>query len=224
MKSAIEIKLNLGCGACQPEGWINTDSSLNALLQRTPIIGKIVPKLFKSRFYETNRAVYMDVSKKWKYDSGTVDVVYASHLFEHLAQWQTNVLLKEACRVLKPGGVIRIVVPDLLQQARNYISRFDNGHEDPSKEFMWSINLHRENMYGTPSALKKVIYERQGYPHQHKFMYDEKSLSKRLTDYGFIQINTASYGESKYIPSIKDVEGDREHYPSVYLEALKPNQ
>lgn len=223
MTSITEIKLNLGCGACQPEGWVNTDSSLNAFLQRMPIIGKSVSKIFKSRVYEVNRAVYMDVSKKWKYQSGSVDVVYASHLFEHLAQWQTEIFLKEAFRVLKPGGTIRIVVPDLYRQAKIYIERFENGHENPSGEFMWSINMHRENMYGTPSALRKLVYEWQGYPHQHKFMYDEKSLGTKLCGHGFNDVIPASYGNSKYIKSIKDVEGDREQYYSVYLEGVKPH-
>jgi predicted SAM-dependent methyltransferase len=222
--SMSEIKLNLGCGACQPEGWINTDSSLNALLQRLPVIGKAIPKLFKSRRYEINKAVYMDVSKRWKYRDNTVDVVYASHLFEHLAQWQTEFFLNEAYRVLKPGGVIRLVVPDLYQLAKNYVNTYEtNRVENPSKEIMWSINMHRENMYAKRiPILKKMLYEWQGYPHQHKFMYDQKSLELKLREHGFRDIIPGKYGDSKYIKSIKEVEGDREHYLSVYLEALKP--
>lgn len=222
------IKLNLGCGACQPAGWINTDSSLNSLLQRMPVIGKVVPKLFKSRVYEVNNAVYMDVTKKWKYADNSVDVVYASHLFEHLSQAGANLFLKESMRVLKPGSPIRLAVPDIYKEAKRYVQDYESNGEykdtnNPTRQLIWACNLHRENMYpGKLSPFKKMLYEWQGYPHQHKMMYDEKSLTLKLKEHGFVNIVPASYGVSKYISSIKDVEGDREQYMSVYLEAQKP--
>ena len=70
--------------------------------------------------------------------------------------------------------------------------------------------------------MKKFILEWQGYPHQHKFMYDEKSLTKKLKEKGFNEIRSLRYGVSDYIPQIADVEGSKESYLSVYLEAKKP--
>jgi predicted SAM-dependent methyltransferase len=218
------IKLNLGCGSVRPIGWINTDSSLNANIQKIPFIGKSFAKLFNPVEYKSENFVYMNLNKKWRYNDNSIDIVYASHLFEHLTLKSTDLFLKEANRVLKPGGVIRIVVPDLLQIAKKYIAEYEqNSFEAESTKFiMWAINMHREGQYGNVGIFKKLILEWQGYPHQHKYMYDDKSLTFKVKQYGFQQIKIKSYGESEYINEIKDVEGSKESYLSVYLEAKKP--
>ena len=87
---------------------------------------------------------------------------------------------------------------------------------------MWAINMHREGQYGSNIGFfKKQILEYTGYPHQHKFMYDEKSLTKKFEEYSFKNILSLSYGNSEYINSISDVEGTNESYLSIYLEAKK---
>lgn len=216
------IKLNLGCGSVRPTGWINTDSSLNAHLQRIPIVGTLITRLFNKVKYDSNNLVYMNLNTSWNYENNSIDIVYASHLFEHLSLKSADLFMKEAYRCLKPGGVIRIVVPDLYQIALQYIEEFNattNG--DPTKFIMWAINMHREGQYGSPSFFKRIIYELQGYPHQHKFMYDSKSLTSVFNNHGFRNINAMSYGNSKLINEIADVEGTKESYLSVYLEAQK---
>src|SRR5205807_2515581 len=106
--------------------------------------------------------------------------------------------------------------------AKKYIAEYENGKEDPTEFIMWAINMHREGQYGQKiSWLKKMVLEWQGYPHQHKFMYDEKSLTNKFKQCGFKHILSLSYGVSNYIPEIKDVEGTKESYLSVYLEGKK---
>jgi len=218
-----KIRLNLGCGSVRPDGWINTDSSLNAHLQRIPLVGGLVQKAFHTVEYDNNNLVYMNLNKEWPYKSGTVDIVYASHLFEHLTLSSAELFLKESYRCLKPGGVMRIVVPDLYKICKKYIHEYENeGKADPTEFIMWAINMHREGQYGKKiNWFKKLILEWQGYPHQHKFMYDEKSLANKLKQNGFNNIASLSYGVSGYIPEIRDVEGTKESYLSVYLEARK---
>jgi hypothetical protein len=86
---------------------------------------------------------------------------------------------------------------------------------------MWAINMHREGQYGNPNMLKRLVYELYGYPHQHKYMYDSKSLTCKVLKYGFKEPQLKSYGQSDYINEIKDVEGTKESYLSVYLEVKK---
>lgn len=219
-----EIKLNLGCGSVRPTGWINTDSSLNANLQRIPVIGGFVNRFFKTVKYDSGNLVYMNLNRKWdNYKDGTVDVVYASHLFEHLTLKSADLFLRESYRCLKPGGVIRLVVPDLYKICKKYLDEYEGGKEDPTEFIMWAINMHREGQYGNNiSWLKKMILEWQGYPHQHKYMYDDKSLSKKIKEKGFSDILSLEYGNSSYVAGIKDVEGTAESYLSVYIEAKKP--
>lgn len=217
------IKLNLGCGSVRPEGWINTDSSLNANLQKIPLVGKIITRQFNKVVYDDSNMVYMNLNKRWKYADDSVDIVYASHLFEHLSLGSAQLFLSESYRVLKPGAVIRLVVPDLYKICKKYIAEYESGeNEDPTEFIMWAINMHREGQYGAKIGfLKKAVLEKQGYPHQHKFMYDEKSLGKKIKDAGFNDVRSFTYGVSEYISEIKDVEGTRESYLSVYLEAKK---
>lgn len=219
-----KLRLNLGCGSVRPQGWVNIDSSLNAHLQKMPVIGKAIPKLFKSVRYGDTNVIYMNLNKTWDYKAESVDIVYASHLFEHLTLKSADKFLQESYRCMKSGSVIRLVVPDLYQISKKYVTDFEEGKENPSEFIMWAINMHREGQYGQKlSWSKKMFLEWQGYPHQHKFMYDVKSLSHKLKQHGFIDILSKTYAVSDYIPEIKDVEGkEKEDYLSVYLEARKP--
>jgi predicted SAM-dependent methyltransferase len=217
-------RLNLGCGSVRPSGWINIDSSWNANLQRIPFIGQIVKKVFNTVAYDSSNLEYMNLNKPWRFADNSVDIVYASHLFEHLTLSSADLFLREAFRTLKCDGVIRIVVPDLYKIAKRYINEYESGHEDTTKFFMWAINMHREGQYGASIPLmKKIALEIQGYPHQHKFMYDERSLCKKMAQYGFIDLISLEYGASRFIPEIADVEGKDESYLSIYIEGRKPN-
>lgn len=217
------IKLNLGCGAVRPPGWVNTDSSLNANLQRIPLLKSLVTSFFKTVKYDSSNFVYMNLNSRWKYAAESVDVVYASHLFEHLTLQASDLMLKESFRSLKQGGVIRIVVPDMYKICKHYVTELENGNTKASDYVMWAINMHREGQYKNLNFLKKLFFEWQGYPHQHKFMYDEYSLKAKMEGAGFKDILSLDYGKSKYLSEqIRDVEGSTESYLSVYLEGRKP--
>ncbi|HXB45823.1 MAG TPA: methyltransferase domain-containing protein [Puia sp.] len=219
-----KVMLNLGCGATRPQNWINTDSSLNAQVQKIPVLGDWLAKAFiKSASYSSDNVVYMNLNTKWGFASESVDVVYASHLFEHLSHRAATLFLSESYRTLKPGAVVRIVVPDLYKTAKKYVSEYEEGDSDASKSFLWAINMGLENMYPykSNSFLKKTIARWQEYPHQHKYMYDELSLRVLLAAHGFQDVKSLTYGVSDSIEEIKDVEGDREHYISIYMEARK---
>lgn len=217
------IKLNLGCGSTRPEGWINTDSSLNAQLQKTGTLGRFITKnFFKSVSYTTHNVRYMNLNKNWKFKDNSIDVVYASHLFEHLSLFAADIFLREAFRCLKPDAPIRIVVPDLFKISKKYVNDFEIGEIKAAEYMMWAINMHREGQYGLKiGVLKRLMLELNGYPHQHKYMYDERSLGKKMSEFGFEDIFSLKYGISNYIPQIKEVEGVEESYLSIYLEAVK---
>jgi hypothetical protein len=71
---------------------------------------------------------YVDGVESWKASAGipapsqSVDMVYHSHLLEHMDQEEGEDLIKECFRVLKPGGILRVVVPDLERICRDYLS------------------------------------------------------------------------------------------------------
>src|SRR5438552_17857660 len=110
--------LNVGCGATRPADWINTDCSLNAWIQRTAAGRALARAVVRSTEYKSSNVCFMNLNKPWPWSDASIDVVYGSHVFEHLRLRSAALFLVEAKRVLKTGGVIRLVVPDLYKLAK----------------------------------------------------------------------------------------------------------
>ena len=111
--------LNLGCGATYNEQWTNLDFVSNSEHVIAHNILNGIPSKDK-----------------------TYDVVYHSHMLEHLPKKDALSFIKECYRVLKPGGIIRVVVPDLEQIALNYIKYLNEAIENKTgadKKYEWTI-------------------------------------------------------------------------------------
>lgn len=90
--------LNLGCGKQFHPEWINID------------------------FVSTKSEVMAwNLTQGIPFEKETFDVVYHSHFLEHLSKMQAIKLLQECYRVLRPGGILRVAVPDLEQIVHNYL-------------------------------------------------------------------------------------------------------
>jgi predicted SAM-dependent methyltransferase len=102
--------LNLGCGeyySTQPE-WINID------------------------FYSDKRGVIShNLIKGIPFNDNTFDLVYHSHVLEHFTKKAGQDFINECLRVLKPGGIIRIAVPDLERIVTEYLRKMGNAIENP---------------------------------------------------------------------------------------------
>ena len=57
----------------------------------------------------------------------TVELIYACHVLEHFGRFQIVTVLREWCRVLRPGGVLRLAVPDFAACAAIY---YEEGLKD----------------------------------------------------------------------------------------------
>jgi len=95
-------RLNLGCGHRFRADWMNVD------------------------FVSTGVGVMAhDLRKGIPFESERFDLVYHSHVLEHLPREAAPRFLAECFRVLRRGGVLRVVVPDLEQIARLYLGALD---------------------------------------------------------------------------------------------------
>lgn len=94
--------LNIGCGSRFHPDWVNVD-------------------LFPS----SPKVRAMDIGKGLEFPDGSFDVVYHSHVLEHVPAERASALLGECGRVLAKNGVMRVVVPDLEQIARAYLKTVD---------------------------------------------------------------------------------------------------
>ena len=111
-------RLNLGCGLRFHPDWTNLDVVSHHPSVRAHNVCESIP-----------------------FDEASFDVVYHSHLLEHLTRTQADAFLRECRRVLKPGGTLRVVVPDLEQIARLYLKALEaaqdgNGAWDAHYEWM----------------------------------------------------------------------------------------
>lgn len=64
--------------------------------------------------------------------TGTFDVVYHSQVLEHIPKDSVPAFLAECLRVLKPGGILRVVVPDLEDMTREYLRLLDLNLSQPT--------------------------------------------------------------------------------------------
>lgn len=111
--------LNLGCGSVFSPNWINLD---------------FVPVSEQVRRW--------DIRKDLPFADNSVDVCYSSHVIEHLTPAAAQKLLIECMRVLKPDGIIRLVVPDLEAIALNYLSTLErsrSGDIEAQANYDWTM-------------------------------------------------------------------------------------
>ena len=95
--------LNVGCGPRIVQGWENIDFASND------------PRVLSHNLLEGI-----------PYPDACMDVVYHSHVLEHFTVDDGRALVEECYRVLKPGGILRVVVPDLERMARVYLEELQN--------------------------------------------------------------------------------------------------
>ncbi len=111
--TGIHRRLQLGAFDQVQEGWLNTDVTPHLVVARLPglawllhRIGVIGPERYGAyRSGAFRRLSYLDVTRPFRFDDETFEAVYASHLLEHLDPGVAQSCLKEAHRVLRPGGV-----------------------------------------------------------------------------------------------------------------------
>jgi SAM-dependent methyltransferase len=109
--------LNFGCGHTFHRDWINID-----LVSTSPEV----------REY--------DIRKNFPYPNGYFDACYSSHTIEHMKKEEASNIINECYRVLKPQGILRIVVPDLESIARAYLTSLErvvSGVKAAESEYDW---------------------------------------------------------------------------------------
>ena len=156
-----------------------------------------------------------DVTKGISFADMSVDYIYTSHMLEHLRKEDTMFVLKECYRVLKQGGILRVVVPDLKIYVEEYINTeesSDNNDTPAADKFMDGIML--QGIGEVRPLFYKLMCTR------HQWMYDFESLAKRLYDCGFSKVNECKLGEGS-VPDVQYIEQEEHHPKSVYLEAIK---
>jgi predicted SAM-dependent methyltransferase len=220
-KLSRHILLNLGCGTVAPSGWVNIDSSWNAVLSKIPLTRKIIsiflPSLKEVLNVNWSKDILTrDIRKPLPYPNGSVDGIYLSHILEHFDKSTADLILGECFRILRTNGTIRVIVPDLYQYSNMYIRQYEKNTPDSSDNYLKNIHLF-SNTNGNVLA---KLYFFINNTDSHKWMYDKYSLKAIMTAAGFSSLRICKYLSSR-IPDINKVENrDRFKY-SVCIEGIK---
>ena len=201
------VKVNLGSGLFVAPGWINVDGNLKALIAGWPefVLRLLHPFFVRSgvmveqfiAILRGNRFVHCDLKYGIPLPDSSADFVFCSHVLHHLYRDEAHRLLCEVLRILKPGGAIRLVVPDL-----EYImSLYGKGERERTLSYFF---------YPSP---RSDLFSR-------RYQYDFKLLEDLLGSLGFCEIRRCRYREGA-IPDLNVL--DRLPEESLYVEAQKPS-
>jgi SAM-dependent methyltransferase len=197
-----EHRLHIGCGKNTLDGWINID---------------VFPA-----------PLALNVLWGLPFAAGSVRYVFVSHLLEHLFfPRDVKPFLAELRRVLAPGGVVRIGVPDIEQCIEAYVNNDKNFFGNRRETWPWwpenPTRLEDFLAYAGAGAEPAYLFE------SHKYGYDFETLSRVLADAGFSAIERSSYMGSAHpalqvdhISAVANAKyGDR--YYSLFVEARRPD-
>ena len=111
--------LNLGCGERFHAEWVNLD------------------------LHPTNPSVQRwDLRAELPFAEASFDVVYHSHVLEHFSKADGLRLLKRCRQVLRPGGTLRVVVPDLERIVQLYLNSLEKcvaGDQQAAAQYDWAM-------------------------------------------------------------------------------------
>lgn len=209
--------LNIGCADRVADGWMNLDSSPTLRISTIPAVGKLLVRA-AGRPTTFDNVVYGDIVRGLKMDQDSCDLVFASHVLEHLTMPDFDLALQNIYVYLRPGGLLRVLVPDL----RYYIERYQSELEDAATsgeaatQFM---TLSGVGGVGSRRSLARRLHEALSNA-RHQTMWDEPSLRAALARHGFKNIRACGYGEWGD-ERFAAVEREDRHNRSFCLEATK---
>lgn len=144
--------LNLGCGSRYHTEWINID--------------------FVS---QSKDVIAHDLLKGIPFPDNTFDAVYHSHVLEHFPKDKATEFIKECFRVLKPNGIIRIVVPNLENIVENYLKEMRDamvGVEGADKNYDWLMLELYDQVVRNQSGGEMAKYLQQDNISNENFVHD----------------------------------------------------
>lgn len=172
------LKLHLGSGGQPKQGWVNID------LAGDPI---------DLAWNLANGIPFADAS---------VDAIFHEHLLEHIPLQAGVGVMDECFRVLRPGGILRVGVPDAGELLRSYVG---------DGERIEAIHP------GRPTRMLAV--QELFYWHRHTTMYDEETLALMFKAGGFAAPLPRKFGDTD-LEAAPDTE--RRRAETLYMEAAKP--
>jgi len=157
-------RLNIGSGGNRLSGWLNVD--------RFPPPG----------------ATFLDATRRLPFADRTFDVVLCEHMIEHVAKPDALHLLREIKRLLRPGGTVRIVTPDLDWFAARILRPVPAGEPDDAYR---AFLAERKGLAHVSwcDAINMCFYE-----HSHCYIWSIAELGDAMRQAGLYDLKVTRAG------------------------------
>lgn len=186
--------LNVGCGKNFLPGFINLDY-----------------------VSWTGVDICWDITKKFPLSDASLDGIFSEHCLEHIEYHECIKVLSEFYRLLRPGGCVRLIVPD----AGLYLNLYFRACHGDIVEFPYVGDVGRKDyeedskIAFTPMMAVNRIFRSYG----HKFGYDYETLRSMLCNAGFRDVEKVSYRNGRVQELL--VDSLYRSPQSLYVEGFK---
>ena len=186
-----DLKLHFGCGSNIKEGYINIDLNNEVDLS-------------------------LDLRERLPFLTDSCSMIYSEHFLEHLGYPdEAMFFLRECYRILRPGGIFSVGVPDTEWPIRAYTG--DPYYAD------W-FQYVKENAYPKWITTKMECVNhsfRQG--DEHKFAYDFETLKRALEIAEFIEVKRRNFNPSLDSERSRySLDSDKSKCTTLYVDAKTP--
>lgn len=181
--------LNLGCGDRFHSAWTNVN------------------------FVSTGSGVIAyNLTHGIPFPDNSFDVVYHSHVLEHFSKTVAQSFLIECSRVLRPQGVLRVVIPDLEQIVWNYIKALElasSGSQEWAANYEWILLEMYDQTVRSHSGGEMAAYLSREHIFNEEFILNRCGIEgkKMIIDGKFYRqkVPSVSIPESKLIRFLKQI-------------------
>lgn len=214
-----KLMLNLGCGYMGHKDWVNIDWGILGLINKYPVFKKVIfglglaPKNYDNQWPPNLRLV--NLRKSFPFEDNSVDHIFTAHFIEHLEKYGAVWLFRHCYRALKPGGTLRVLVPDLDLVVKHYLEDKDSLRKvDVLNNHFWGV-LPKEDV--PPSLHRRVLL---WFARGHSWLYNYAYMKKILMLGGFEakKIKKCKFQQGK-TPNIDFLDNHPDH--TLYVEAVK---
>jgi SAM-dependent methyltransferase len=161
------------------------------------------------------KTFYANLLRPFPWSDNAVEAIYLGEILEHFTLEEGQRVLHECYRVLKPGGRLRIRVPDHARFWKNYVDEYECTKQKARED--WSLAHTRWTEMYFDNLCTSRLRCWQSIGHYHKWMYDEISLILLVEAIGFQCVERSTFHQSR-IPQIEEVEVRDD----LIVEALHP--
>ena len=205
------MKVQYGCGWDAPLSWLNFDASPTVLLERVPFLNRIYVKN-DAPFPKNVR--HGNIVKGLPIPSASCTLLYCSHVLEHLSLEDFYRATTESFRILQPGGVWRLVMPDLRLEAERYLQ---SNRPGAAIDFVQRSGMGQEHR---ATSIGRRVYDSFGNS-RHLWLWDYPSVADALHSAGFVEIRRAEFGDAEQ-PSYTEVERAERWEDALGIQCRRP--